>query len=632
MSQQYLIRDVYDWVTREISALHNEVNEYKSTFEKSMGALGDFEFGADPAAPVAPALPDFAVPGGAVLPSPTAPSAPAIESMIGRVTAPIDRIAQIDAELDKVIAEVPEFTSSVPAITIPNAPPPIDTSGMPQRPDIDTSVDLPSAPSLALPSLPALEQIEIPDFVFPTLPTFDLALPEFTDTAPAAVVSWSEPEYQSEDLERIQAKVRDMLSGMSGLPPAVEEALFARLRERNDHAAMLAVQTAFETFSARGFTMPPGMLAAQVNAAIQENQLKASEASRDVYIKAQETLIQQLNVAIERGLALEQLNMNLFTNTLNRKLEIEKFRLEQGVAIYNAQVQAFNIRSQAYASAASVFKIRLDAALTKLEEFRARVDAAKAKGELNQQAVAVYEAQVRAVGTQVDLFKNEMEAAKVRTEVIQSQVQLYKGDLDAYATRIGAEKTRFDAYEAQVKGEASKAQILDAEARVFASRVQALSTGAQLGIQKVQARLAAATNDTQRFIALVSQESSAVSAVSSNYAARINAFQAELQKYTAEIARDTAGRELSMKATEAQTRSHLALYEAEIAKFNGDAQRVVQKGQIIAETLRVMAQYAAQLAAGAMSARNLGMSMGGSVNSSDSFSRSYSESKSYNYE
>lgn len=628
MSQQFLIRDVYDWVTREIERLRGEVNDYENTFKSAMEALGDFEFGADPPAPTAPALPDLTVPGGSVIASPSAPVAPAIEAMIGNVAPPLDRIAQIDAELDKIIAEIPEFTSSVPAITIPPAPQPIDTSGMPQRPSIDTEVTFPDAPVVAMPSLPALTPITIPDFVFPTLPTFDLALPEFTDSAPAAVIAWSEPEYASEDLERIQAKIRDMLAGQSGLPPAVEDALFGRLQGRNDHAAMLAVQTAVQTFASRGFTMPPGMLAAQVNAIVHENQLKANEASREVYVKAQETLIQQLNVAIERGLALEQMNMNLFTNTLNRALEIEKFRLEQGVAIYNAQVQAFNIRSQAYAAAATVFKIRTDAALVRLEEFRARVEAAKATGELNQQLVATYEAQVRAVGTQVDLYKVGMEAAKVQTDVIQGQIQLYKSDLDAYATRVSADKVRFDAYEAQIKGEVSKAQVMDAEARAFASRVQAISTGAQLGIQKVQARLSASTNDTQRFVALVGQESAAVSAVSANYSARVNAFSAELQKYTAEIGRDTAGRELSIKATEAQIRAYLALYEAEIAKFNGDAQRVVQKGQITAESLRVMAQYAAQLAAGAMSARNLGMSMGGNVGSSDSLSRNYDYSSS----
>ena len=49
-----------------------------------------------------------------------------------------------------------------------------------------------------------------------------------------------------------------------------------------DTLALKATQEAFETYAAKGFFMPPGMLVKQVNAIQEDNRLKTSSMSREI--------------------------------------------------------------------------------------------------------------------------------------------------------------------------------------------------------------------------------------------------------------------------------------------------------------------------------------------------------------
>jgi hypothetical protein len=625
MTQEFFIDKVYDKVSGELDRLNGETDEYKLLFEQTMAALAAAGLPTLSPLPVFPDPPVVPSVGGITATKPSAP----VPSNIGINMPAEPGDIDLTSELDAIIAQIPVFVPSVTGLEIPNAPAPINTSGAPSRPEVNTNPLLPAEPDLTLPSLDPLVPITVPEFVFPELPTFTEVLPTLDATAPASVLAWSEPPYESEQFNTVWAKVQTMLSGQSGLPAAVEKALFDRARSRDDEAALKATQEAFEVFAGKGYSMPPGMLAKQVNFVQEENQLKANATSREIYIKANDVLIQQLNVAVEKGLALEQLNFNLFTNTLNRQLEIEKTRLEQSISIYNAEVQAFNIRSQAYASAATVFKIKIDAALTKLEEFRARIEAQKAFGQLNQQLVETYQARLQAVDTKVKAYATTMEAAKVQTDIAKAQIELYKGDIEAYATRIEADKTRFQAYESQIKGEASKAGILEAEARAYASRVQAIETGGNLSISKVRAKIDNAQQQTQRYIAKVQAERERVGAQADQFRSLVALYSASVQGYSTELSNNVALKELDIKNVESNLRNAISRYEVELKKYDGESNRIIKLAELNLESLRTMSQYAAQLAAGAMSARNLGMSVTGSGSGSDS--TNVSTSYNYNY-
>lgn len=627
---EFYVDKVYDYVAGAIDELDARAEGLFAKFDTTTAAL------ANAPLPELPPLPVFQDPGSqplTALSPPTAPSRPSLSSSgMSLPGAPDDVLSSLAGEIDAIVGALPEFTPSVTGLALPQAPAPIDTSGLPSRPSVNTNFVLPAAPDTSLPTMGAMLPVEVPAFVFPALPEFNEQAPAFDIDAPAAVAAWSEPEYSSEDLSDVQAAISRMLAGQSGLPAAVEQALFDRARSRDDTAATKAVQDAYDAFAARGFSMPPGMLVRQVNAVIEESQLKANATSREIYIKANDVLVQQLNQAVEKGLALEQVNINLFNNVMQRRFEMERFRLEQAVSIYNAQVQAFNIRSQAYNVAAQVYKTRLDGALARIDAFKTEVEAQQAIAQLNEQQVKIFQAQLQAVQTRVEVYKTTMQAAQIQLDAARTQIDVYKSDIEAYATRVQADKTRFDAYETQVKGEASKAGILEAESRAFAARVQAVGTAGGLSLQKVNAKIAASQQATQRFASLVQAERDRVSAEAQTFQNNVEMYRADVQSYATQFASAVSARELDMKVIEASLRNSIARYEAELKKYDGESTRAIKLAELNLESLRAMSQYASQLAAGAMSARTLGMSVQGQGSAQESLSRTFNENRNYSFE
>ena len=84
---------------------------------------------------------------------------------------------------------------------------------------------------------------------------------------------------------------------------------------------------------------------------------------------------------------------------------------------------------------------------------------------------------------------------------------------------------------------------------------------------------------------------------------------------------------------ESVMRTNIANAEMQLKQFEANMQQAYQKAQIALEGAKAAGQYAAQLAAGAMSALHVSASVGGTGSQSSSESHSYndSESKSTNY-
>lgn len=543
-----------------------------------------------------------------------------------------------DLELDAgatdiALEEAPTFTPSVVSVEIPAAPAPIDLSGMPERPQM-LAVEIPEAPALTLPAVGALAEIQIPAFSFPELPLFDARAPEFEGSAPNLVLQWAEPVYQSAVLDEVKGRVRAMLAGGTGLPAAVEQALFDRARVREDQVAHKAVDDAMQVFAARGFDLPPGMLAKQVNAAIEQNRLSASALAREILIKSAEWEIENLRNAVAQGIALEGTLLGSFDNMAARSFEVAKLRLQADLDLFNANVTLFNARQNAYQTEAGVFQTRLQGELAKLEVFKAQIDGERAKGELNEQTVRLYTAQLQALSSEVEVYKAKMGGAQIKADLNKQQVEAYRADIQAYAEKIAARKVEFDGYESRVRAEQAKIGILEAEARAFAATVQGYESKNNVKIQAVRSRVEVMNAKVQRYSAMLEAEKARVQAELANIQALTSAYQADVGRYSAEIGAATSQQQLAQAGIEARLRNNLAHYEIELKKYDASVTRLIQQVQVQAEAIKAAGTMAAQLAAGAMAATNVSASMSGSagISSSDSLTKSYSESHSHSYD
>lgn len=604
----------------QLNQMGTRADDALAKAQSIIGQLKNTDLGPVPAAPDAPdgAVTVPNIPGF----SGTAPK----ENLYGTISAPNMPAdpGPVDTGVSFADITIPDFTSSV-SISMPSPPTPINVDA-PLKPTLDT-IALPTAPNVTIPSLPTLETIDIPAFSFPTLPTFDAQAPTFNATAPDVTLNYSEIPYSSTSLDAVKTQVAAMMAGGTGIPPAVEDAIFARAVERADKRGNIEVQQAFNDYAGRGFDMPPGMLNAQVDAAREAQKERVAEARRDVFIKASEWEIENLRFAVQQGIAVESMLISVFNEAASRTLRVAELQQQGEIALYNAEVSVFNARQNAYQVKAQVFGEQLKAALSKLDVYRAQLEGQQIKSEINAQKVRTYLAQFEAVKAQIDVYSAQMKGAEVKSSVQKNKIEAYRAEVEAYGESIQAEKARYDAYRARIEGEGTKADIYATEARAFASTVEAQQGKVNLKAEEVRAKLGEAQANTQRYIAKVNAQRDLVSSESAAMQAQAQAYQAEVDRYAAEERAYSGTNQLKQTVIQNKVRNNIAFYEAQLREYDAIISRQIQQAQLNISAVTSAGEMTSQLAAGAMSAVSVGANVSGSWSESDSVS--YSESHYY---
>ena len=611
------------FVGTKMSQFDTLSREYNAQLTAALGRLADIKVDNVGSAPkfVAPIFNPLDMNPGE-LPSlsispPIIPDAP-LMAEIGHLLADLD-VGDMDA--------LPSAPELIP-LQLPLPPGEISVP-LPDKPQIETDVSLPDAPVVVLPDLDPMLPITIPDFVFPDMPDFDGMPPDANAiVVPNVFINWSEPKYESVLLDELIDKVREMMAGGTGLPPAVEDALFSRARERDSVESKRAVDEAFETWAARGFSMPPGMLAKAVDVIREQGRLKAAELNREIMIEAAKWEIENIRFAVQQGLALEQLTQNLFENYAKRMFEVARFQAESQISVFNAQIGLFNAQNDAFKTLADVYKTKLEGAVAKMQAYKTAIEGQALIGQINTQNVEVYKAKLQGIMSNVEVYKAMMEGAKVRAETIKTQLQAYQTDVQVFAEQIKAEKVKFEAYETQVKAETAKAGMLDAQARAYASTIQGLASKAEIKVKGVQLKMDAAKVHVQKYAADVDGYKARLEAALREVGFVTEVFKAEVDAWKAGTGATVAVAEAETRRTDMMTRTNIAYAEMQIKEYEAKMQRAVQSAQIALEAAKAMGQYSAQLAAGAMSAMHISASVAGQGSQSDTFSQSFSKTQS----
>lgn len=542
-------------------------------------------------------------------------------------------LSEFDREIDNIIRDlddVGDFDPTIQSIVIPSPPEPIARDA-PTKPEI-TQVTLPEAPSIDTPVLGSLLEVSLPALVEPVLPTFEDIPVEFTGELPSTIATFTEPAYTPAVLDELTAAIRRGLNGGTGITPAVEQALFSAARVRDDSIGLKARQEAFESFSGKGFSMPPGMLVEQVNAATEANKLQAAATSRDILTKSAQWEIENLRDATAKGIALETLLIGQFNNVANRAFEAAFRRLDADIALYGQAVALFNARQAARQINVEVFKGKLQAALSRLDVYKARLEAEVAKASLNESIVRAYVARVDAIRSIVEVYKARIEAAKITSDIERQKVELYGAEVSAYSALIESDQNRFTAYEAQVRGEAAKAQIYQAEAQAFAATVSAATSVGNVKVSAIQAKASGLNASVGKFNALVEAERSRVQTLASVAQSRLSAFQAQTTLASAEVSANNEAARLAIVQNQGRLDTHLRLHEIRLREFESAQNRLIEQSRVVVSAISAAGQITSQLAAGAMSAMHVQASLSGSGSGSISSSSSDNVSQNYNYE
>lgn len=501
----------------------------------------------------------------------------------------------------------------------------------------------PDAPAIAPPTMPGLVEPTIPlepDYVLPDVPTFeqlnlptipDISLPTFTPSAPVFDIpdisqewSFSPEAYASDLLASTKAKILEWYQGGTGLPPAIEDALFDRAMGRVDQGNTADLQLARDIHSSLGFTEPNGLLNGRVMVVMQKGKDERAKFSRELTIRFHEEELVNMRQAVQQGIALEQVLINLHVEEQRLLLSAAQFLRESEVAVLNARVAIFNAQLSAYQTEAQVFEARIRAELAKIEIFKAQIEGERVRGEINEQRVRQYEAQIRALQAMADFYRTRVEAVQAETEINRQRVLVYQAQVDAFGKRWDAYANQLSAYRADIEGQKAIGEIYESSARAFAARVNAFDVTQRTRFERERLRVATHGQQLQAWrgqldvlLALIQKEQGRISSVAQSVDAQARMYQADAAVETAASAATDRSFELGLRKEEART--NVALKQAEVK-----IQEAIQLLQLLLRARETQAQVIGQLSSSAMSAVNFSAGLSSSRSKGESCSTNVS--------
>lgn len=517
----------------------------------------------------------------------------------------------------------PEFTAQDPVVVYgprPNTP----VVAEPIAPARPTALQIPDSPDLVMPALPTFVQLNLPTVPVINLPEFSSERPVFVEPGLGGQFSFTPGQYISVLRDRLVAKLETWMEGQEALPPQVEEALFGRGRERIDLETRRAVAERVGEFADRGFTEPAGPLAASIDSILRNGQDRKAEFARDAYIKSVDEALANTRLAVQQGIAYEQIAVNLFIEEQRLTLAAAQNTRDTALAIYAAKREAFLARLDGYRTDATVYAERIRGELARVEVYRAQIEGEKAKGEINEQRVRVYTEQVRALTARVDIYRAQVDAVRAQADTQRALFDAFRAEVEAYEARWSAYGKEVDAYKAQIEAENSKVTVHRNLVDAFATRTQAWGTreGNKIAMERLRTdqhgqRIVAWRAELEKMESLIRAESGRIAALAQGTDAQARIYQADAAVESAASAASDRTFELGLNRENARVQTELR--RAEI-----DIQQNVQLTQLLLEARRTLSQVLSQLAASSMSAMNFSANVSSSRSDSKSCNTSYS--------
>lgn len=499
----------------------------------------------------------------------------------------------------------------------------------PGAPPTVEAVEVPGAPPLVLPNLPPLSDITIPTPPHITISDFDADLIPWNVDDPGEF-TWGPPAYQSDIWSDLLEKVlHNIKHGGTGLDFQVEEDIYWQHLNRTFHENEKLLQQAENMWAARGFTLPPGMLSAQINEANAQISRNNLQASRDITISQAELAQKNTHFFIEKGAQLEGMLREFFINEANLSLQGQRAVAEHSIAIYNAHVQRHNYYLEEYKTKAQVWETRVRAALVEVEIFKAEVEGAKVSAEVQKLLVDVYTAQLSGLKMLMDLYVAEMQGADIKVRVQESKMRVYGEVIKAFMARIEANRAKIQMYEAEMSGEMAKANLYKTQVDAYGARVNAKTQELQGQIAHLEAQIEENKASIGEYAANIQGYSAEVQARASEIGAKVSGFQALAAAYQAETGRDAAFYQTKLGEIQAKISEASFALQRGVAMVEAATQGYTAvKGLQVEGTSGIM-NVGAQLAASAMNAINT--SAGISYSGSDALNDQYSDSLSTNH-
>jgi len=320
----------------------------------------------------------------------------------------------------------------------------ISRDGLPSAPTIELPDDWPTD----IPILGVLKEVPTIDtnFTAPTVP------PD-----PDPTLNWTASSYVSPIWDALFDKVYDgIVNGGTGLADDVEDAIFERARERQRIINAREYSRAMDAASSDGFDFAGGAQASIIGASVAELAQQDENLNRDVMIKQAELAQVNTHFMLDKGLALEQLLRQFYSDNENRSLDAQK-------AIADFVLRKYSEKIKAYIAQWEGVKLELEAKM-------ATVDVALKQNEMT---LRVFEGEMTGHTAEVDLIAKKIDAI----------VNGYRGEVEGFKAIIDREAAWWRALTEEQRAKIEKNR-LDLDQAIAEIRALVDSTVALNGLRE----------------------------------------------------------------------------------------------------------------------------------------------------
>ena len=294
----------------------------------------------------------------------------------------------------------------------------LDSDITSHRPEAPSDADL-TPGDVSVPVMGTLNTISIPTITIPT----------YTLVAPTNELSYDEAPYQSDLQDVIKpALVAFITNGGTGLGSAVEDALWARARARQDILNERAYDEANEFFASKGYTIPAGALGGRLTEALAEQIRADAQLNFEIMIEQARLARAQSEHTMNASITLEGQDKELFNNIANRALEAAKATVQVIIDLYDAKVREYIAKLDGNKLIVEAEKIKVDAAVAAnksiTDAYVADIEGYKAKITME---LGIVEMVAKVYGYKIAGYEAD---AKVAALDLDAQIKTYQASID----------------------------------------------------------------------------------------------------------------------------------------------------------------------------------------------------------
>lgn len=545
----------------------------------------------------------------------------------------IDDSPDVTAPPTPVFTEAPEFDVVAPeTLTLPAQPVALDPSLSPGTAPATIDLVVPAAPDYVLPALPVFF-----DIVVPTLAPFEFSTFNGTDPGEApglpdlSSAGFTEEPYTPTLLNEVATKVADALNSGILLAAPIEAAIFQRSRERVDLAGAKARMQVAEEFSGRGFTMPPGALFGSMIEIEQKNQDSINDVNREATIKFSQDAIENVKFAIVQGIALEQILIGQHEAQMNRSVQVSKMLLDTHVALFNAEVSAYNAKIDRFKADASVFESVIAAEAKRIDAFKAEVEAQQAVAGINQAMADAYASEVKGVLGLVEIYNSTVAAVKAQAEIEATKIEAYKAEVGAFSERVKAKSVEWDGYVAATNAQVNLFKKYEIGVNAFSVRTNAWAEGERAKSSRYETDVRASTLKLEAYKTRIQQVLATLQAEETRISATVAQIDGLSKMYVADGSIAAAESDANSRALQAIMAYSEARASSELSVAQTRIQNAVSVMQAKVSAINGAASAMTQLCSSAFSGVSFNAGVNASGSESVSFSKGYSASIGWNW-